>query len=231
MLNEFAELRIQSNCCARLTALVCSQPLRPILKDLGILTTSSQGSVLDQAGPNEQVHRNVLASRNSFFQISAPRLEVVDPPLCCVTISTQLRYRKLATPAIIAEGAHGRGLQFMPVLPVQNLTCNLVVAIGEDVRFHDYGFTYNALDGESPTVNLGRKASNYDAMSSVHGWFQHLPAGFLMIGGQNIQSCMRQGRRLTIRRFILSDAIRDLPQDVDICRCVQRRRRRRGRGK
>jgi hypothetical protein len=63
----------------------------------------------------------------------------------------------------------------MPVLPVQNLTRNLVVAVPEDVRFDDYGFTYNALDGESPTVNLGRKPCNYDAMSSIHGSFQHSP--------------------------------------------------------
>src|SRR5215469_15011438 len=108
MLHEFAELHIQSNCGARLTPPIASQPMRPILEGLRIRTCSSLGGALDQGGTNEQVHRNLLAARNSLFQISAPRLEAVDPPLYRVTICTKLRYQKLATPAIIAKRTHGR---------------------------------------------------------------------------------------------------------------------------
>src|SRR5215467_4821178 len=100
MLHELSELPIQSNRCARHTALVLSQLFRPIPKKLGILTSRSRRGALDQAGSNEHVHRNVLARRNSLFQISTPRLEVVDPPLYRVTICTRLSYQKLASPAI-----------------------------------------------------------------------------------------------------------------------------------
>jgi hypothetical protein len=56
----------------------------------------------------------------------------------------------------------------MPILPVQDLAGDLIVAVGEDVGFDDHSFTYNALNGESSAVNLGRNPSNYDALSSVH---------------------------------------------------------------
>jgi hypothetical protein len=54
----------------------------------------------------------------------------------------------------------------MPLLLVQDLAGDLIVAVSEDVGFHDHRFTYHALNGESPAVNFGRNSSNYDALSS-----------------------------------------------------------------
>jgi hypothetical protein len=57
----------------------------------------------------------------------------------------------------------------MPVLLIQDLAEDQIVTVGKDVGFHDHTFAYNALNGESPALNLGRNSSNNDTLSSV-GW-------------------------------------------------------------
>src|SRR5580658_6915252 len=101
MANQFEELRIESNSRARLVASVFSQALCPILDDPAIFRRSSCGGMLNQIGSNQQIGRNVLACRDSLFQISTPRFKVVDPCFHRIAIPTQLCDSKLSAPAVV----------------------------------------------------------------------------------------------------------------------------------
>jgi hypothetical protein len=52
-------------------------------------------------------------------------------------------------------------------LPVDKLAGDLIVAVSEDIGFHNHFFTYNALNRELPTINFRRKPCDYDAKSTV----------------------------------------------------------------
>jgi hypothetical protein len=40
------------------------------------------------------------------------------------------------------------------ISPVEDLARDLIVAVSENIRFHDHFFTRNALNRESPAINL-----------------------------------------------------------------------------
>jgi hypothetical protein len=167
MTNQFVEFRIESDGRARLVASIFSQSLRPILDDPGILGYSPRDGALNQIGSNQQIDRNVLPCRNSPFQISTPRFKAVDPCFYRIAVPTQLGDCEFAAPAIIAYWIHGRRLQLIPVLAVQDLARDQIMPVGENVGVDDHRFTHNPLNGESPAVNFGRNSSNNDALSSV----------------------------------------------------------------
>jgi hypothetical protein len=116
---------------------------------------------------------NVLSSSNSFQQLAAPSLETIDPTFHGVLIPAQHLDGKFATPTIIAEWLHRRRLQFLHVLPIQNLTSDLIMAIGKNIGLHKHCLSNNALDGEPAAIDLRRNVLNYDPASPVYLLFGH----------------------------------------------------------
>src|ERR1700678_4648541 len=97
---------------------------------------------------------NVLCSSNSFHQIHAPGFETIDPAFHRVVISAKLLDGKLRAPAIVLKRLHRSRLDLLLILPVQDLTADLVVTVGEHISFNNDRIPADALDRTPPATDF-----------------------------------------------------------------------------
>ncbi len=171
--NKFEQSFFKSNGCAFRLILGFPQPACPLAKDPRILTRRLRSRFFNQLGSQQQLNRDGLSGSDSFHKIDVPGFETIDPAFHGVVIPAKLLDAKLATPAIVAERLHRRCLEFLLVLPVQDLTGDLVMTVGEHISFDNHAFANDALDWKSPAIDLRRNPLDYDPLSSVHLLFRH----------------------------------------------------------
>jgi hypothetical protein len=125
-------------------------------------------------GSDQHFDMNVLSRRDAFHQIASPRLETIDPCFHGIVVPPQGWNRKFTTPQVVAEWHHGRRLRLLGVVaPVQRPARDMVMAIGEDLGFHDDGFPNHPFNRKSSAIDLGPHALNYDATSPVNLLCRH----------------------------------------------------------
>jgi hypothetical protein len=58
-------------------------------------------------------------------------------------------------------------LRLISILPVDQPAGDLIVAVSENIGFHNHLFLYDAFSRESPAINFRRNPCDYDTQSTV----------------------------------------------------------------
>src|SRR5690606_35620240 len=103
-------------------------------------------------------------------ELVAPRQERIDPGRERVLVAADVRDAKRAAPAVVAERLErslAPGALIRP--PVKQQRGDAVVPVREDVGFDGDRLADDALDRESPAVDLGRDPFDNGAAAAVDG--------------------------------------------------------------
>ena len=124
----------------------------------------------------DEFHVQSLAGVELFLQLPLPGTEVIDPAAYRVMIQTDAFQRKLPFPPVVTERLHGLFMPgVLPVPPVENRRCQLIMAIAYHVRPNDHLVADNPLHRISTAVDLGIHILDNDSFSSFHGKGLPLP--------------------------------------------------------
>ena len=96
---------------------------------------------------------------------------MIDPPGDGVEVFAGVGDRELASPAVVAQRLHGDcGPGGDSLQAIQKARGDVIVAVGEDIRFDFDRVAGDALDGKAARVDLGLHALDHDALSSIRGF-------------------------------------------------------------
>ena len=109
-----------------------------------------------------------------LLEVVLPRAERIDPAGDVVLPSTDVGQSHRSAPAVIAERLH---LRLLPVLGAGCASAQggaqFVVAVGEDVCFHDQRVAHDAFDREVPVIDAWRYVLDDDAIGCAACQLSH----------------------------------------------------------
>ena len=150
----------------RFAAVIRTQEPGEVRQRTADLAIVCRSGLLDQLGPDDQIHRHVLRRRHALLQIGSPGGKAIDPRQDGKLVPPDGMDFELGRPAVVDTGRH---IGFVPGLALTDAMpdrgADPVVAIHENVRFHPNGFADRTLGREAAAIDPWGDTFNHDPRS------------------------------------------------------------------
>jgi hypothetical protein len=162
--HQFLQRRLEGDVGAHASGPLLFEGIRALEEAVGVRLRSAHGRFADDGGALQKLHRDVLTTLIPLLEVAPPRAELVDPGFDLVDVGLHLGDGELASPAVVAQEAHRHLLPgALGFEAIEEMTGELVMAVGEGIRLDHDGVADGAFDGEPAAIHLRLHVLDSDA--------------------------------------------------------------------
>ena len=161
--------------CALAPFFQSRQRIAVLLQQLGrrgqrlcVLSLCPVRTFLQQQRPGSELQGHILPCVQLLLEVALPGIEVIDRCRDAVPVGTDSRRRKACLPTVVAERPQRCSAPaLLPRRTNQQAGFHVIVAVGEDIGFHDHELSYDALGRKPAPIDFRGDMLNCNALLTL----------------------------------------------------------------